>query len=92
MVSDVMLTVAVVAQAHREVDGIWLVFLLLLCVGVVLVLNGALSLFTRRLRGHDAPPGLIRGGNAQLAVRLRVGRVMTVIGGLGFGFWWVVVR
>ena len=23
---------------------------------------------------------------------LRVGRVMTVIGGLGFGFWWVVVR
>jgi len=23
---------------------------------------------------------------------LRIGRAMTVIGGLGFGFWWVVVR
>lgn len=81
-----------VAQAHREVDGIWLVFLLLLGVGVVLVLNGSLSLVTRRLRGHDAPAGQIRGMERAAGSSLRIGRAMTVIGGLGFGFWWVVVR
>ena len=92
MTSDVTTTVAVVAQTHREVDGIWLVFLLLLGVGVVLVLNGALSLVTRRLRGHDAPPGQTRGMERAAGSSLRIGRAMTLIGGLGFGFWWVVVR
>jgi hypothetical protein len=67
--SDVMLTVAVVAQAHRRVDGIWLVFLLLLSFGDVLVLIGALSSVTRRLRGHDAPRDWSAGRNAQPAVR-----------------------
>ena len=92
MASDVMLTVAVVAQAHPRVDGIWFVFLLLLSIGVVLMVNGAASLVTRRLGGHDAPPGLIRGEERAAGGSLRIGRVMTVIGGLGFGFWWVVVR
>jgi uncharacterized membrane protein YedE/YeeE len=90
--SDVMSAVAVVAQAHTRVDGIWFVFLLLLSVGVVLVLTGAASLVTRRLRGHDAPPGQTRGMERAAGGSLRIGRVMTVIGGLGFGFWWVVVR
>lgn len=86
-----MSAIAVVAQTHRRVDGIWFVFLLLLSVGVVLVLNGAASLVTRRLRGHDGPPGIAAMERAA-GGSLRVGRVMTVIGGLGFGFWWVVVR
>jgi uncharacterized membrane protein YedE/YeeE len=90
--SDVMSAVASVAQAHRRVDGIWFVFYLLLGLGVLLMVNGALSLLTRRLRGHDAPPGQIRGMERAAGGSLRVGRAMTVIGGLGFGFWWVVVR
>ena len=86
-----MLTVAAVAQAHRRVDGIWFVFLLLLSIGVIFVLDGAGLLLTRRLRGHDGPPGIAAEERAAGGL-LRVGRVMTVIGGLGFGFWWVVVR
>ncbi len=58
-----MSAVAAVAQAHTRVDGIWFVFLLLLSIGVVLMVNGAASLVTRRLGGHDAPPGTdLRGG------------------------------
>ena len=91
MASDVVSAVDAVAQAPRRVDGIWFVFLLLLSIGVVLVLNGAASLVTRRLRGHDGPPGIAAMERAA-GGSLRIGRLMPVIGGLGFGFRCVVVR
>lgn len=92
MAREVMLTVAGLSQGHRRVDGIWFGFLWLLGMGVLLVVNGSLSLLTRRLRGRDAPPGGIRGMERTAGASLRIGRVMTVIGGVGFGLWWVVVR
>ena len=82
----------VMAATHGGSRGVWLIFAWLLLFGIVLIVNGAASGATRRLRGRDAAIGQVRGMERMAGASMRVGAVMATVGALGFGCWWVFVR
>ncbi|MDQ1720574.1 MAG: hypothetical protein QOI26_308 [Pseudonocardiales bacterium] len=87
-----MVSTAVSASTRHDVHGIGLVFLYFLILGLMLVISASGSLATRRRRGREALTGQVRGMERTAGTALRVGSVMTAIGAVGFGFWWLVLR
>lgn len=87
-----MIVTAVPASAGHNAHGIGLVFLYLLILGIMLVISGSGSVATRRRRGRTAMTAQVRGFERTAGPALRIGSIMTAIGAVGFGLWWLASR
>jgi hypothetical protein len=84
----------VTAQAvgQHPIHGAGVAFLYCLVLGPILIISAAGSLATRRWRGHEGAPGQIRGMERTAGTALRVGTLLTAVGAVGFGLWWLILR
>jgi hypothetical protein len=87
-----VIVTAVPASARHHVHGIGLVFLYLVILGIMLVISGSGSMASRRRRGRTATTAQVRGLERTAGPALRIGSIMTAIGAVGFGLWWLASR